>query len=178
MMEQSMLVTIQDFSLPEIKARVTLCNHLKNRDTQMYKDGLMNLILYIEDYEGIMRSYYGEKSILCIIDEKDYLSLDEKLVEEFTKLYQKGSVYDVVRKLINLCGMDPSKITKEMEEDLDYLRFKKNYIRDYNNGEEEGLNEEQCKRFYEDHKKRILLGDGDMNHDLKEYDLEEVLEGL
>lgn len=171
-----MLVTIQESSLPEIKARVTLCNHINNRNDETYKDGLMSLRLYIRDYNEEMINFYRQRSILCLLDEKQYLSLDETLVDKLTKLYEKGFMADVVRMLINLCGMDSSKITNEMVEDLDFKRFKKRYMRDYDN--DEVFNEESCKRLYEEDKKKRLLGDGEMNHHSSEYTVEEALEGL
>lgn len=171
-----MLVTIQDSSLPEIKARVTLCNHINNRNDESYKDGLMSLRLYIRDYNDEMINFYRQRSILCLLDENQYLSLDEALVDKLTKLYEKGFMADVVRMLINLCGMDSSKITNEMVEDLDFKRFKKRYMKDY--GEDGVFNEAQFKRFYEEEKGKKLLGDGEMNHHDGEYTVEEALEGL
>lgn len=171
-----MLVTIQDSSLPEIKARVTLCNHINNRNDETYKDGLMSLRLYIRDYNDDMINFYRQRSILCLLDENQYLSLDEALVDKLTKLYEKGFMADVVRMLINLCGMDSSKITNEMVEDLDFKRFKKRYMKNYT---KDGVfNEAQFKRFYEEEKSKILLGDGEMNHHNGEYTVEEALEGL
>jgi predicted AlkP superfamily phosphohydrolase/phosphomutase len=156
--DKAMIINLEEYSTPEVKARLTLYHFFKGKDDEVYRKALKKSWIPVLDYMGVMKSItYGEHA-LCLVDDT-YNSISKDLVNELAEMFKKERYMDITRKLIELFNdgtdlenaIDPSDTQKE------YLRDY--YLREYANGKE--FTEAEFENFYEDFMRKIHRDDRD-----------------